>query len=279
MNMPVSFTRKSIPFLAVLFCSLSVFAADKTDSLKQKINLSINNVDSLKRELQFSNDSLKAQIYTRIAMQYMKYDTISNKKTRTEYQEAALKNTMSALHCFSRLNDSTGLRISFDHLATVYHAQKKYAQAKWFILQSNSISRIKNDVPNIITSLVELAGVKSDIKDYSLAMRDLNEALQLSALNHIARQESTVQLSYAMLYTRMNKPAKSAKALQRHRAIDDSIKKAEEKALIAKIKTADSIEEAKKKVYLIGSKVLCGLGSSDNQGSSQSLSSSLLSSR
>lgn len=279
MHMPVSFTRKSVTFLALLFCSLSVFAADKTDSLKQKINLSTNNIDSLKHELAYSNDSLKAQIYTRIAVQYMKYDTISNKKTRNEYQEAALKNTMSALHCFSRLSDSTGLRICFDHLATVYHAQKKYAQAKWFILQSNSISRIKNDVPNIITSLVELAGVKSDIKDYSLAMRDLKEALQLSMLNRFAQQESQVQLGYAMLYTRMNKPAKSTKALQRHMAIDDSIKKAEEKALIAKIKTADSIEEAKKKAYIIGSKALCGLGSSNNQDSSQSLSPSLLSSR
>jgi hypothetical protein len=279
MNMPVSFTRKSVSFLALLFCSMHVFAADKTDTLKQKTNLTINNIDSLKRQLDYSNDSLKGQIYTRIAMQYMRYDTISNKKTRTEYQEAALKNTMSALHYFSRLNDSTGLRMCFDRLATVYHAQKKYAQAKWFILQSNSISRIKNDIPNIITSLVELASVKKDIKDYSLAMRDLNEALQLSTLNHFARQESQVQLGFAMLYTRMDNPAKSANALKRHLAIDDSVKKAEEKALTARIKTADSIEEAKKKAYMIGSKVLCGPGSSSRQVSSQSLSYSLLSSR
>jgi tetratricopeptide (TPR) repeat protein len=279
MNMPASFTRKSVSFLALLFCCTCVFAAGKTDTLKQKINLPINNVDSLKHQLEYSNDSLKGQIYTRIAMQYMRYDTVRNKKTRTEYQEAALKNTMSALHYFSRLNDSTGLRECFDRLAIVYHAQKKYAQAKWFILQSNSISRIKNDVPNIITSLVELASVKRDIKDYSLAMRDLKEALQLSTLNHFAQQESQVQLGYAMLYARMDNPTKSAGALKRHLAIDDSIKKAEEKAMIARVKAADSIAEAKKKAYLIGSKVLCGQGSSNRQVSSESLSYSLLSSR
>lgn len=250
MNMPASYTRKYLLILILAVCSQAVLAADKADTLKEKISLSLNNLDSLKKQLSFSPDSLKGQIYTRIAMQYMKYDTISNKKTRHEYQEAALSNTMSALHYFSRYNDTTGLRICFDHLAAIYHAQKIYPQAKWFILQSNTLSRIKNDKPNIIASLLELASIKKDIKDYSLAMRDLNEALSLSSKNHYARQESQVQLSYAMLYTSMNKTSKAAAALKRHTAIDDSIRKAEERLLAAQIKKADSIEQAKKKLYM-----------------------------
>src|SRR6185312_1818235 len=253
MNMPVSYTKKYLLLFLLAVSSQFGFAADKADTLKQKISLSLIGVDSLKKQLEYTADSLKGQIYTHIAMQYMNYDTISNKKTRHEYQEAVLSNTMSALHYFSRYNDTTGLRICFDHLATVYHAQKKYAQAKWFILQSNTLSRTKNDVPNIIASLIELAGIKKDIKDYSLAMRDLNEALSLSSKNHYAQQESQVQLTYAMLYTSMDNRAKAAVALKRHTIIDDSIKKAEAKLLMAQLKKADSIERAKKKLYMISS--------------------------
>ncbi len=52
-------------------------------------------------------------------------------------------------------------------------------------------------------SLIKLAAIKMDIKDYSLAMGDLNEALKLSVDNHDPRTESKVQLNYALLYNRM----------------------------------------------------------------------------
>ena len=246
-KMPVSYTKKITLFLALIPCGQLLIAAEKTDSLK-KVDI---NLDSLKKQLQLSvNDSLKGQLYTAIAGQYMQYDTIKSKRIRIEYQDAAIANTLKAIHYFSKYNDTIGLRMSFDNLAKVYHAQKKYPQTKWFILQSNSLSRGLNDDTNIIASLIELAALKTEIKDYSLAMRDLNEALTLSSKNHYARQESLVQLNYAMLYTSMKNTAKSAKALQRHLAIDDSIKKAEQAIMVARIKAADSLEQAKKKEYL-----------------------------
>lgn len=267
----IPFTRKLfLPILLVCSCHV-LFASDKnTDSLKNKISISAGKIDSLKKQVQITtNDSLKGPIYTEIAHQYLKYDTISNKKTRTAYQESVLSNTMSAIHYYSRYNDTTGLRTSFDDLAHVYHAQHKYTQAKWFILQSNSLSRDKNDNPNIIASLIELASIKTDIKDYSLAMRDLKEALVLSSKKHYPQQESEVELGYAMLYRGMKNYAKANTALKRHRAIDDSIKKAEEAALMAKIKAADSVQQAKKKVYMTSSKRLYVFNSSKKPDSLQ----------
>jgi tetratricopeptide (TPR) repeat protein len=169
------------------------------------------------------------------------------------FQSKAIENTLTALHYYSRYDDTTGLRISFDNLARVYYSQKKYSQAKWFILQSNTLSRAKNDVPNIISSLVTLAAVKSDIKDYSLAMGDLNEALKLSTDNHFARTESAVQQSYAMLYNHMGNYTKADIAMRRHNFIDDSIRKSEEAALQSKINTSDSIQR-KKKLYIASSR-------------------------
>jgi len=255
MNMTGFYIKKLIIFILLLLSWELLFATDNADSLKQSPIAMIRQVDSLKKQLQLTvADSLKGALYTQIASQYLKFDTIRNKKLRYEYQEAAISNTMSAIHYYSRFNDTTGLRISFDNLAKVYHAQKKYPQAKWFILQSNTLAREKNDRPNIINSLLELASIKSDIKDYTLAMRDLNEALQLSSKNHLPQLESRVQLGYAMLYTSMKNPVKSAIALKRHLAIDDSIKKAEEALLAARIRTADSSQQVKKKDYMNSSR-------------------------
>lgn len=204
--------------------------------------------DTVKQPLSIVSDSLKGPIFTHIATGYMRYDTIKTKKKRQEYQDKALQFTMQALHYYSKYNDTTGMRTSFYNLAKVYHAQRKYTQAKWFILQADNFSRAKNDVPNLINSLLELASIKSDIKDYNLAVRDLNEALVLSVNNHYARNESAVQESFAILYTRTQEYDKAAAALKRHNFIDDSIRKAEEAALIAKAKTNDSLQN-KKKVF------------------------------
>lgn len=204
--------------------------------------------DTVKQPLSIVSDSLKGPLYAHIAASYMRYDTIKLKKKRQVYQDKAIGFTMQALHYYSKYNDTSGMRSSFYNLAKVYHAQRKYTQAKWFILQADNFSRAKNDVPNLINSLLELASIKSDIKDYDLAMRDLNEALMLSINNHYSRNESAVQESFAILYTRTQDYDKAAAALKRHNFIDDSIRKNEEAALIAKAKAADSVQN-KKKVF------------------------------
>ncbi|CAF1546581.1 unnamed protein product, partial [Didymodactylos carnosus] len=100
---------------------------------------------------------------------------------------------MLALHVYSGMNDSLGQRTCYNNLSKIYRSQHNYSQAKWFILQSNTISRLKHDVPNIIASLIELSAIKSDIKDYTLAMGDLNEALKIAVKNKDPRNESAVQ--------------------------------------------------------------------------------------
>jgi tetratricopeptide (TPR) repeat protein len=216
--------------------------------------------DTVKQPLSIVSDSLKGPIYTYIARSYLHFDTLKSKKKRQECQDKALDFTMQALHYYSKYNDTTGMRISFYNLAKVYHAQRKYAQAKWFILEADNFSRQKNDVPNLINSLLELAAIKSDIKDYDLAMRDLNEALVLSVNNHYTRNESAVQESFAILYTRTQDYTKAAAALKRHNTIDDNIRKSEEAALIAKARANDTLQN-KKKLVLSSTKKLAKSGS------------------
>ncbi|MEO7212544.1 hypothetical protein [Mucilaginibacter sp.] len=203
-------------------------------------------LDSLKQKLQLTVDSLKGPVYTEIADVYLKYDTISNRKKRIQYQNEALNYTMLALHKYSYYSDSVGLRVSFDALAKVYTSQHKFSQAKWFVLQSINISRIKNDVPNLIASLIKLSTVKMEIKDYKLAMRDLNEALTLSIANKIPQLEAAVQKNFGYLYNRMDNPAKGAVALKRADTILDRIKAQEAATMLAIDKFARDTISAKK---------------------------------
>jgi tetratricopeptide (TPR) repeat protein len=237
---------KKILILALLILAGAKIYAAPTDHL-----------DSLKQKLQLTVDSLKGPVYTEIADVYLKYDTISNRKKKTLYQNEALNYTMLALHKYSYYNDSVGLRVSFDALAKVYCSQRKYSQAKWFVLQSNSISRIKNDVPNIIASLIKLSTIKMEIEDYKLAMSDLNEALRLSIAHKLPELEMATQKNYAYLYNRMDKPEKGALALKRADAIADSIKADEAAIMLAIDKFAadtistQTIDAAVKKKPLI----------------------------
>lgn len=221
--------------------SAFTFCADTT--AHQPIMLST--LDTLKQQLDTAkNDTLKSVLYGKIAAQYLDYDKLES-KLKKQYQAQALTYSYLALHLMSRMNDTIGQRNVFDGLAKVYRSQKKYPQAKWFILQSNTISRGIHDIPNIMSSLLVLANIKMEIKDYRLAMRDLDEALKLSKVNHYPKEESNVQQSYVLLYTHLKNYAKADIAAKRHDFILDSILKEQEK-LVAK--TRDTLQ-VKKKLY------------------------------
>jgi tetratricopeptide (TPR) repeat protein len=213
-------------------------------------------LDSLKQKLQITKDSLKGPVYIEIANQYLlKNDSTSSRRLKFLNQLEALNYTMLALHNYSNISDTLGLRTSYNNLSKIYRLQRKYIQAKWFILQSNTISRKKKDVPNTIVSLIELSGIKADMEDYKLAMRDLNEAFTLSIKSKDPKNESAVQVGYAGLYRHMKEYTKASVAIKRHEFIEDSILKGELDRL-AQINTQDSIKIKKQDSAISKKKVL-----------------------
>jgi tetratricopeptide (TPR) repeat protein len=188
-----------------------------------------SNIDSLKQKLQLTtNDTLKGAIYTQIAAEYLQFDKQPNRNLKAYYQTEAIHYTLLALHNYSYYEDTTGIRASFDDLARVYLAQRKFSEAKWFTLQSNKISRQVKDIPNIISSLVKLSAIKMELQEYKMAMRDLNEALKWSTANHMPASEAIVQQNYAYLYNRMKDYEKGNAALALATEINAKIKRDEE---------------------------------------------------
>lgn len=222
------------------------------DSTKTQIARSAGEIiDSLRTQLDTTtNDTVKASLYNQMVVQYLNYDKLDG-KTKKYFQTQALSYTYLALHLYSGMSDTLGLRDCFNGLSKVYRSQKKYAQAKWFILQSNSLSRAKKDTTNIMASLLILANIKMEIKDYNLAMRDLDEVFKITQRIHSPKDEANVQQSYVLLYTHLKNPKKAEIAAKRQGFIEDSLLNVEKKALA---QTQDSLT-AKKKVYPIGKKL------------------------
>jgi hypothetical protein len=65
---------------------------------------------------------------------------------------------------------------NFSDLAKFYVKQNRFSEAKWYLLQSNNISRQQDDTKHTIANLVALANIKTEIGEYTLAKADLQEA-------------------------------------------------------------------------------------------------------
>jgi hypothetical protein len=90
-----------------------------------------------------------------------------------EAAEALIMKTAQHNMRFRVYNDAS---YNFSELAALYIQQNRFSEAKWFLLQSNIISRNQNDDKHTISNLIELAGIKAQLGDYTQAQEDLTEA-------------------------------------------------------------------------------------------------------
>src|SRR6187402_1860969 len=80
----------------------------------------------------------------------------------------------------------------FTELAHLYILQHRFSEAKWFLLQSNLISRERNDDKHTIANLLDLAGIKASIGELALARVDLKEAHEIATAKGLTADLATV---------------------------------------------------------------------------------------
>ncbi|HWZ34658.1 MAG TPA: hypothetical protein VNW51_00785 [Mucilaginibacter sp.] len=68
---------------------------------------------------------------------------------------------------------------NFTDLAVLYLKQNRFSEAKWYLLQSNSIARQAGNTRHVLDNLYMLAEIKTAIGELPLAMADLQEAHDL----------------------------------------------------------------------------------------------------
>ncbi|MBE9661896.1 hypothetical protein [Mucilaginibacter myungsuensis] len=199
------------------------------------------NITTLKQEIGLVyNDTLRAALYQKVISRWLGYDSISIRTTKRYYQDEAIEFTMKALHTYSKMGNPDGMQLSYTNLAKVYKDQRVFPQAKWFILQANTIAREEKNYKNIINTLIDLAGIKRAVNDHEMAVDDLNEALRIASQRGLLKQEAAVQSNLAVVYGELNELTKSSNAAKRRDAIEDSIRKsAEAKKVAAEKKATD----------------------------------------
>ena len=94
---------------------------------------------------------------------------------------------------------------NFSDLAQLYIKLHRFSEAKWYLLQSNNISRQENDDKHTISNLICLAGIKADIGDLPSAKADLIEARDLARARGM--QPEIVAIEKKMLLLAQNKAA------------------------------------------------------------------------
>lgn len=98
------------------------------------------------------------------------------------YYEAAEADIMKTAQHNMRFRIYWDASYNFSDLARLYVHQNRFSEAKWFLLQSNIISRQQNDDKHTVSNLIQLALIKANIGDYELAQQDLGEAYDIALL-------------------------------------------------------------------------------------------------
>jgi len=123
---------------------------------------------------------------------------------RSDYSLQAAENIVmrTAQHNmrFRVYNDAS---YNFSALAKLYIQQNRYSEAKWYLLQSNIISRQQNDDKHTIANLIDLAIIKSDLGDYPQAQQDLNEAHDMARIRGFNDDLATIEKK--MVYIKQNR--------------------------------------------------------------------------
>ena len=102
----------------------------------------------------------------------------------------------------------------FTTLAELYIKQNRFSEAKWFLLQSNSITRPQADDRHTITNLMDLAMVKANLGDLLQSQQDLDEAHQLAMAQGYT--QCVTDIEKEQQFIKINKTASSPKLEMRY---------------------------------------------------------------
>lgn len=158
-----------IPLL-VLLCTFSLSASAQWYKLK---------LGNYRRQPQLAAAPVKA---FKLPPAKLQFNTVKRVNIAQTWYGLLLNEhtTMKMAQHQMRFREYAEASYSFRDLAKIYLQLNKLSQAKWFLLQSNNLSRQQNNDRLTIANLIDLALIKSTIGDFALAQQDLDEARNMA---------------------------------------------------------------------------------------------------
>jgi len=160
--------------LIVFFCVISFSASAQ---FWQK--LGFQKKHDILPELQLSKNNSISHIPNKLKLNGLQVQPLVLEQCEFSLEVAEVTVMEMAKHNmrFRIYNDAS---YNFSDLAQIYVKLHRLSEAKWYLLQSNNISRQENDDKHTISNLINLAAVKVDIGDISSAKADLLEARDMA---------------------------------------------------------------------------------------------------
>ncbi|MBS1524156.1 MAG: hypothetical protein JST19_00820 [Bacteroidetes bacterium] len=177
--------------LVIFFCIISVSASAQWWRLNFKKHPVFSELKA-PRSVSYVRISATPQINTVQVQPVVFGPTILDLEAREKVIMKLVKHNMSW-----RIYNAASY--NFSDLAHVYIQMHRLSEAKWYLLQSNAISRDENDDKHTIANLISLAHVKTWIGDKVSAHADLCEALDLAKARSMQPEIAEVEKNMSML--------------------------------------------------------------------------------
>ena len=157
--------------IPVIFCLLSLSASAQWYRIDLRLLKKRERLPILEQLQDHSIARIPvAKIDTTVKLQPIKLD-------RSEFvYDAAIYFAIQKAQHSMRYHMNTDASYNFSDLAHLYLLQNKFSEAKWYLLQSNNISRQQKDNQHTIANLIDLAMIKANSGEFILAQQDLAEA-------------------------------------------------------------------------------------------------------
>jgi hypothetical protein len=182
--------------LVILFCAISFSASAQ---FWQKIGFKKKH--DILPELQLSKNNSISHISNTLNLNGLQVQPLVLEQCEFSLEVAEVTVMEMAKHNmrFRIYNDAS---YNFSDLAQIYIKLHRLSEAKWYLLQSNNISRQENDDKHTISNLISLAAVKVDIGDIPSAKADLLEARDMARAK--AMQPETAEIEKKILLLAQN---------------------------------------------------------------------------
>lgn len=109
---------------------------------------------------------------------------------------------------------------NFSDLAALYVQQNRFSEAKWYLLQSNQISRQADDTKHTLDNLLALATIKVQIGEIALAKTDLQEAHDIATAKGL--QTELTEIDKRISFLQNNKMVAAKIQLRYAEAVEEA---------------------------------------------------------
>jgi hypothetical protein len=174
-----------ILILSIIYTLAASFSFAAVNNVNAKADTTVVLTQQYSLETGLPNSNYIAINQRNASRHFVKVITLYNNLASKSLKKGSLKDAEETLLKKSiplslRYGNDLSNYNCFMALAKVYVDQKKYTQAKWYFIQSNTSALKGKNSKGQVMSLIKLAHVKGLVGDKTLALQDLKQAEKIA---------------------------------------------------------------------------------------------------